>query len=280
MQDDSRPAHLPDEAGNRTPVEASPDIGEPFRRRQYLLYGFFFKIRGLWTVLLLFAMFFTTCWESADALATWTIGLALFGAGFGLRVRSQQYLRYRLRDEGGLATAGPYAYVRNPVYIANITGLAGLCILCRLFWMAPIAAAWAALAYHLAVRFEEVRLTKRFGETYRRYCERVPRWIPRRPSAVSTEVSRAGLWKAVAVEWQSLVLLLVPVGKEWVFRPHAGKVHAVFLQALDFVVLHHSLFIAILAVGLAALAALNLARLHSVRSDKTRSGGVHRDRGR
>jgi protein-S-isoprenylcysteine O-methyltransferase Ste14 len=250
----------------------------PRLRGRYLFYGFFFKIRGLWAVLLLFAMFFTTRWESADVPLNWVIGLTLFGAGFALRVRSQQYLRYRLRDEGELATAGPYAYVRNPVYIGNTLGLAGLCILCRLYWMAPIAAAWAALAYDLAVRFEEMRLTKRFGESYRRYIECVPRWIPRRSSAVISQASRAGLWQAVAVEWQCLVLLLVPIGKEMVFRPHAGKVHAVLLQAMDFVVIHRGLFIAVLALGLAALAAINLTRLRSRRHGKARAGAVRRDR--
>ena len=260
----------PRDARNSTVVQ---DKG-PRLRGRYLFYGFFFKIRGLWAVLLLFAMFFSTRWEAADMLWNWVIGLVVFGAGFAIRVRSQQYLRYRLRDEGALATAGPYAWVRNPVYIGNTSGLVGLCIMCRLYWMVPIAAAWAILAYHLSVRFEEMRLTKRFEEPYRLYCERVPRWIPRRPSAVVPQVGRAGFWRAVAVEWQCLVLLLVPLGKEWAFRPYAGHWHEMLSQVLDFVIAHRSPFIAALAIGLAALAAINLAKVRSRRARKARSRSI------
>jgi protein-S-isoprenylcysteine O-methyltransferase Ste14 len=96
-------------------------------------------------------MFLTTRGSWGSDILNWAIGLPLFSAAVLLRIRSQQYLRYRLRDSTDLAMSGPYAHVRNPVYIANITGLAALCILCALYWMVPIAVAWAFWCISLRV---------------------------------------------------------------------------------------------------------------------------------
>jgi protein-S-isoprenylcysteine O-methyltransferase Ste14 len=206
---------------------------ETFSRRAFIFYGFFFKIRGLLAALLLVAMFFTTYGEANNGVALWVIGLLLFGAGIALRIRSQQYLRYRLADDTSLAVAGPYTYtyMRNPVYVANTIGLAGLCILCRLYWMTPIAVVWLAIVYNLVVRFEEMRLLKRFGEPYRQYCQSAPRWIPRRWPSMTTTDNKASVWRAARVEWQNLVLILVPLGKDFLFRSHAGNFRALLAQA-------------------------------------------------
>ncbi len=251
-------------------------------RWRYLLYGFCFKIRGLLAVLLLFAMFFTTWGRRGSAALNWAIGLTLFGAAWALRIRSQQYLRYRLREDGGLATSGPYAYVRNPVYIANITGLGALCIMCGLYWMTPIAVAWAAIVYHLAVRFEEIRLSKRFGEPYREYLRTVPRWIPRGSPTAAAGARHAGFWRAARVEWQNLLLLLVPLAKEWGFGRHGGEVHAVLRRLVALVAAHAYASLVLLAVILVALAAWNLNELRKAKRRRARraeSAGAGRGSG-
>ena len=78
-----------------------------------------------------------------------------------------------------LMTEGPYSVVRNPLYLFNFAGAVG-------FGLAvenPVLAALLALGflafYPGVVRREEARLTERFGDTYARYRERTPRWIPR-----------------------------------------------------------------------------------------------------
>lgn len=215
-------------------------------------------------------MFFTTWGRSSSTAVNWTIGLVLFGAAWALRIRSQQYLRYRLKEDGGLATTGPYAYVRNPVYIANITGLGALCILCGLYWMAPIAVVWAAIVYHLAVRFEEIRLAKRFGEPYREYLKDVPRWIPRSPSRAVAGGGHAGFWRAARVEWQNGLLLLVPLAKEWGFGRHGGEIHAALRRLVALVAAHTYGSLALLAVVLVVLAAWNLNELRKARRRRAR----------
>ena len=73
--------------------------------------------------------------------------------------------------------AGPYRWVRNPMYLGHLIFFAGLAVLLR-SWPGV-----ALLVFHLfwfdrRVREDEQRLTALFGDDYRDYCRRVKRWIP------------------------------------------------------------------------------------------------------
>jgi protein-S-isoprenylcysteine O-methyltransferase Ste14 len=128
--------------------------------------------------------------------------------------------RYRLPEaERGLATSGPYAFMRNPVYIANMLMFAGLCVLCELPWAIPLVCAWAFIVYNIGIRFEEQRLRKRYGEAYTDFCERTPRWIPHHPVWMAVRAApAASLRCALRAEWQCLCLLLIPIAKELFFQ--------------------------------------------------------------
>jgi protein-S-isoprenylcysteine O-methyltransferase Ste14 len=184
--------------------------------RSILLYGTFFKLRGLLMLPLLGVMLLVTDWEWENDYAIWPIGLSLFAAGLALRIWSQRHLKYRLRlAEPELATDGPYRYVRNPVYIGNAALLVGLAILCELVWMIPITLVWVAIVYGLAVRFEEARLLRMFGAQYDAYRARVPGWLPTGVGIHPLALARgASLKRAFAVECHCLLFLLLPLAKE------------------------------------------------------------------
>jgi protein-S-isoprenylcysteine O-methyltransferase Ste14 len=80
-----------------------------------------------------------------------------------------------------LMTSGPYALSRHPMYIGELALWLGLAIL----FGSPVALAGFAVMFavmrRLATR-EEAGLEAAFGDAYRRYKARVPRWIglPRR----------------------------------------------------------------------------------------------------
>ena len=134
--------------------------------------------------------------------------------------------------------------------------------------MAPIAVGWSALVYHLSVRFEEMRLASCFGEAYRYYLESVPRWLPRLRAARQPNSGRAGFWRAAGVEWQNLLLLLLPLGKQWSLRPQGGRIHAMADRAIGAALAHQGTLVLLLVLGMAGLAALNLRRLRSARGRK------------
>jgi protein-S-isoprenylcysteine O-methyltransferase Ste14 len=88
----------------------------------------------------------------------------------------------RTRSErlGPLVASGPFALVRNPLYVGNVAVWVGFALTARLVWLAPVIVLLLGLEYHAIVRWEERLLELRLGETYRAYAARVPRWIPRR----------------------------------------------------------------------------------------------------
>jgi len=79
-----------------------------------------------------------------------------------------------------LVAKGLYRYVRNPMYVGVLSVLLGEAILFAsraLF----ILTAVVFLCFHLFVLlYEEPTLRQKFGESYQKYCESVPRWIPGR----------------------------------------------------------------------------------------------------
>lgn len=86
--------------------------------------------------------------------------------------------RTRTERLGPLIDHGPFAMVRNPLYIGNILLWLGFSVSARLPWLAPIVFILLALEYHAIVRWEERLLESRMGNSYREYLLRVPRWLP------------------------------------------------------------------------------------------------------
>jgi protein-S-isoprenylcysteine O-methyltransferase Ste14 len=81
-----------------------------------------------------------------------------------------------------LVAVGPYRYVRNPMISGVLAVLAGEALLAGSRILALWFLVFAAFNYAYFVLVEEPGLERRFGESYREYKERVPRWIPRRRS--------------------------------------------------------------------------------------------------
>jgi protein-S-isoprenylcysteine O-methyltransferase Ste14 len=102
------------------------------------------------------------------------LGLPLILAGEGLRIWSHGYLR-KIRK---LAISGPYAYVRNPLYVGNFLIGFGFCVVIWELWVATLFTIGFGLVYWVTIKGEEEKLAKKFGEAYRRYAESVPRIIP------------------------------------------------------------------------------------------------------
>ena len=92
-----------------------------------------------------------------------------------------------------LMTGGPYAFSRNPMYIGELSLWLGLSVLYGSPAVLVGFAVWVAVMRRLAVR-EEVGLEAAFGDLYRRYKTRVPRWIglPRRTGTKAKPDAAAG----------------------------------------------------------------------------------------
>ncbi|HLF14104.1 MAG TPA: isoprenylcysteine carboxylmethyltransferase family protein [Bacteroidota bacterium] len=79
-----------------------------------------------------------------------------------------------------LVTSGPFAHVRNPLYLGNVMLYLGMGIASfALFpWLQAGAALWFVFQYSAIVSLEEEFLREKFGERYRLYAAAVPRFLP------------------------------------------------------------------------------------------------------
>lgn len=78
-----------------------------------------------------------------------------------------------------LVVAGPYRYVRNPMYVAAILVILGQAALYASLPLVEYAVVFAGLSFAFVVVYEEQTLAQRFGADYAAYRRAVRRWIPR-----------------------------------------------------------------------------------------------------
>jgi len=142
---------------------------------------------------------------------TWITGGAVMTAGEALRVwgvaTAGPETRRRSRDVARLVTHGPFAFVRNPIYLGNLLMWLGFGIAAGTMWFVPVAATLFAAEYGLIVRFEERELLAAFGAEYERYRERTDRWIPRMPESGA----RNGLAWGPALRRETMTVALVAI---------------------------------------------------------------------
>ena len=95
----------------------------------------------------------------------------------GLVVRS--WAAGTLRKYKQLITSGPYALVRNPLYVGSFLMMAGFCTLLGDWLTGCLVIAPMIALYRLAVRDEEQILARFFPDQWPAYAARVPRFLPR-----------------------------------------------------------------------------------------------------
>ncbi|MCB1428572.1 MAG: isoprenylcysteine carboxylmethyltransferase family protein [Nitratireductor sp.] len=104
------------------------------------------------------------------------VAVLIYAAAFHAmrRVRTN-ILPHRAADH--LVTDGPFAFSRNPIYLANFILVTGLGLALANLWLplAAILAAW--LEQKLGIEREEAHLEHKFGKAWRDYRKRVRRWI-------------------------------------------------------------------------------------------------------
>ena len=100
----------------------------------------------------------------------------------GLAIRA--WASGHIRKNDALATSGPYAFTRNPLYLGSfILGLDFTVAAAGRWWLLPILGGlFAALflgIYLPVMRVEAATLRELFGEEYERYARAVPLFVPR-----------------------------------------------------------------------------------------------------
>lgn len=173
----------------------------------------FFRYRSYVPVAIYLAMLFLPRVPFPLPVLLWAVGGMLVACGIGIRLWAIRHIGKRARTRKDkarfLISGGPFAMVRNPLYIANAVTGCGFCMALELPWYLPVYIFLIGIFYSLIVRYEENFLTLKFGRDYRLYAARVPRWIPNisRPPVPESVFS----WTEV-LRWERSFIGLIAVG--------------------------------------------------------------------
>jgi protein-S-isoprenylcysteine O-methyltransferase Ste14 len=202
--------------------------------------AFFFKWRNL--VFPLVTLGLLVGFRPVPLGGSWSLDHWLDAAGLLLALTGQSIrcvvLGFAYIHRGGrrgrvyadeLLTEGIFAHTRNPLYIANMLIVTGLFVIHNHPWVYALGLPFYLFAYASIVAAEEPYLLEQFGQPYRDYCARVPRWLPRvqglRHSFAGLRFDRLRvLYKeyASATTW-ILTALLIFAYQSWIRPPFPGR---------------------------------------------------------
>ncbi|SHF39961.1 Protein-S-isoprenylcysteine O-methyltransferase Ste14 [Modicisalibacter ilicicola DSM 19980] len=105
------------------------------------------------------------------------LSMVFIGAGFVIIAVAWRAL-YATQREGRLATDGPYAHVRHPQYVGFVLVMVGFLLQWPTLLTLVMFPVLVWMYRRLALR-EETEVAARFGEEWRRYASKTPRFLPR-----------------------------------------------------------------------------------------------------
>jgi protein-S-isoprenylcysteine O-methyltransferase Ste14 len=105
-----------------------------------------------------------------------SMALGAIGVVAGLLIRA--LASGHVRKNEALATSGPYAYTRNPLYLGSLLMGLGFCVAARSWWVGVALVVMFVAIYLPVIRDEEEFLRQKFPE-FEEYARRVPRMLPR-----------------------------------------------------------------------------------------------------
>jgi protein-S-isoprenylcysteine O-methyltransferase Ste14 len=161
------------------------------------------RVAGGFALLIAFAL------EADPTRRSLVIGLPISLIGLLVRGWAAGYLA----KDRELAVAGPYAYVRNPLYVGTLIAAFGFVLAARSMSLGILFAIVFLLVYLPAVELEEQHLREIFP-AYSAYAARVPRFVPWRKQAAASESFSASRYKRneeykAALGWAAAVIWLL-----------------------------------------------------------------------
>ena len=143
---------------------------------------FFFKNRSYTPIpLVLLLLFFSKPYQPLISF-----GFILLVLGELCRIWAVRYAGGRTRTTkvgaSSLCTTGPFAYVRNPLYLGNMIMYSGIVLIAggsMVWYILLITLIFFIIQYSLIVPLEQETLNKIFGKEYLTYCKNVPALLPR-----------------------------------------------------------------------------------------------------
>ena len=113
----------------------------------------------------------------ADHVADAT-GMVIILLGQYIRASARGYKSQKHTEKDLLITDGPYALVRNPMYLASFFIGLGMVLIILKLWMVPIYLLFFLLWYWPQIHNEQKWLVGKFGQQFTDYCSTTPCFFP------------------------------------------------------------------------------------------------------
>jgi protein-S-isoprenylcysteine O-methyltransferase Ste14 len=120
-----------------------------------------------------FVLLVAFAWLAEPTWKSMLLGLPVSLAGLAIRAWAAGHLA----KNQDLATGGPYAWVRNPLYLGTFIAALGIVVACRNWALAIVFAAVFLLVYLPVIELEEQHLRQIFP-AYEAYAQQVHRLLP------------------------------------------------------------------------------------------------------
>lgn len=104
------------------------------------------------------------------------VGTVLVGLGSIGRLWCSLYINGK--KNAAVIDQGPYSMCRNPLYFFSLLGASGVGFATETWTLGIVITAVFLLMYTYVIRHEEEFLAASFGDAYRQYLARVPRFFP------------------------------------------------------------------------------------------------------
>ena len=154
-----------------------------------------------------------TFWIGA-CIATLGILVRLWASGFVMKNKE-------------LATTGPYAMVRHPLYTGNILMLLGFCLANGytadgFFWPWLVGVFFLWFWYPPAISYEDGKLHKIFGDAWLNWSSNTPALIPRRLKFSTSEDTGWSFMKSLKVNWEPVIVVYAFFWLWWMWQQLPG----------------------------------------------------------
>jgi protein-S-isoprenylcysteine O-methyltransferase Ste14 len=154
--------------------------------------------------------------RKAEIRSDWPVaaGIVIVALGQILRLWAVRHIgtisRTRTTRYGPLMTAGPYAVVRNPLYVGNWLLWTGFAVWSRLLWMVPVAWIIFFAQYRAIAAWEASFIRSKYPGGYDDYARQVRPWMPRwPPRAALAPVTPLHPWREVFFSERGTLLAVV-----------------------------------------------------------------------
>lgn len=154
--------------------------------------------------------------RKGETFSAWpaVLGVILVLLGQSLRLWAVRHIgtisRTRTTRYGPLMTAGPYAIVRNPLYVGNWLLWTGFAFWSRLLWMVPIAWVIFFAQYRAIAAWEASFIRSKYLDAYDAYAAQVRPWRPRWPArAALSPVTPLHPWREVLFSERGTLIAVV-----------------------------------------------------------------------